>query len=130
MHLRTCMWATTGGKNKLYCIVLYLLPLLNAKSYDGAQVLEASGRPMLVIGRSYWVGPIQEEDEETGMVTDGTTKLTEEIMEWSVEGPGKTGITAAVLTGTTGVGLTGTKSIAYRGGNSAGKKTGAFGTGL
>ena len=37
---------------KIYCIVLYLLPVLNPKSYDGAQVLEASGRPMLVIGRS------------------------------------------------------------------------------
>ena len=39
----------------LYCIVLYLQPVLNPKSYDGARVLEASGRPMLVIGRSYWV---------------------------------------------------------------------------
>ena len=29
----------------LYCIVLYLLPVLNPKSYDGARVLEASGRP-------------------------------------------------------------------------------------
>ena len=37
---------------KLYCIVLYLLPVLSPKSYDGARVLEASGRPMLVIGRS------------------------------------------------------------------------------
>ena len=37
---------------ELYCIVLYLLPVLNPKSYDGARVLEASGRPMLVIGRS------------------------------------------------------------------------------
>ena len=27
------------------CIVLYLLPVLNPKSYDGARVLEASGRP-------------------------------------------------------------------------------------
>ena len=34
----------------LYCIALYLLPVLNPKSYDGARVLEASGRPML--GRS------------------------------------------------------------------------------
>ena len=64
-----------------FYIVLYLQPELNPKSYDGVRVLEASGRPMLVIGRSYWVGPIQEEDEETGMVTCGTTKLTEEIME-------------------------------------------------
>ena len=36
----------------LYCIVLYLLLVLNPKSYDGAQVLEASGRPLLVKGRS------------------------------------------------------------------------------
>ena len=28
------------------CIVLYLQPVLNPKSYDGARVLEASGRPM------------------------------------------------------------------------------------
>ena len=27
----------------MYCIVLYLLPVLNPKSYDGARVLEASG---------------------------------------------------------------------------------------
>ena len=27
-------------------IVLYLLPVLNPKSYDGARVLEASGRPI------------------------------------------------------------------------------------
>ena len=52
--------------------------MLNPKSYDEARVLEASGRPMLVIGRSYCVGPIQEEDEETA---DGTTKLAEEITE-------------------------------------------------
>ena len=39
----------------LYCIVLYLQPVLNPKSYDGARVLEASGRPLLVIGRSYGV---------------------------------------------------------------------------
>ena len=32
-------------------IELNMLPELNPKSYDGAQVLEASGRPMLVIGR-------------------------------------------------------------------------------
>ena len=29
-----------------YCIALYLLPVLNPKSYDGARVLEASGRPI------------------------------------------------------------------------------------
>ena len=54
---------------KEYCIVLYLLPVLNPRSYDGARVLEASGRPMLVIGRSYF-GSIQ-----VGM------KLTEETAE-------------------------------------------------
>ena len=31
---------------------LNFLPVLNPTSYDGARVLEASGRPMLVIGRS------------------------------------------------------------------------------
>ena len=36
----------------LYCIVLYLQPVLNPKSYDGARVLEASGRPLLVKERS------------------------------------------------------------------------------
>ena len=65
----------------VYYIVLYLLPVLNPKSYDGARVLEASGRPMLVIGRSYLVGPIQEGGEETGIAVDGTTKLTEKITE-------------------------------------------------
>ena len=29
-----------------YCIVLYLQPVLNPKSYDGARVLKASGRPI------------------------------------------------------------------------------------
>ena len=29
------------------CIVLYLQPVLNPKSYDGARVLEASGRPIM-----------------------------------------------------------------------------------
>ena len=44
----------TDGKVSLglYCIVLYLLPVRNPKSYDGARVLEALGHPMLVIGRS------------------------------------------------------------------------------
>ena len=32
--------------------VLYCIVVLNPKIYDGARVLEASGRPMLVIGRS------------------------------------------------------------------------------
>ena len=31
---------------------LDMLPVLNPKVYDGAQVFEASGRPMLVIGRN------------------------------------------------------------------------------
>ena len=56
------------------CIVLYLQPVLNPKSYDGARVLEASGRPMLVIGRSYVVDSIQVDET-------GATKLTEEITE-------------------------------------------------
>ena len=59
----------------LYCIVLYLLPVLNPKSYDGARVLEASGRPMLVIGRSYWFVSIQEVDDAKGK--DGITVGTE-----------------------------------------------------
>ena len=42
-----------------------MLPVLNPKSYDGARVLEASGRPMLVIGRSYVLVSIQE-----GTMTD------------------------------------------------------------
>ena len=36
----------------LYCIVLYLLLILNPKSYDGARAQEASGRPLVVKGRS------------------------------------------------------------------------------
>ena len=56
----------------LYCIVLYLLPVLNPKSYDEARVLEASGRPMLVIGRSYGFESIQ---------AGRTTKLAEETTE-------------------------------------------------
>ena len=32
--------------DKLYCILLYLQPVLNPKSYDGPQVLEASSRPL------------------------------------------------------------------------------------
>ena len=67
--------AGPGYTVRLYCIVLYLQPVLNPKSYDGARVLEASGRPMLVIGRSYCVEPIQEGGEGTGM--GGTKELTE-----------------------------------------------------
>ena len=61
-----------------HCIVLYCVcnPLLNPESYDGARVLEASGRPMLVIGRSYWVGAIQEVGVERG-----TAKLADETTE-------------------------------------------------
>ena len=51
--------------------------MLNPKSYDGARVLEASGHPMLVIGRSYWVVPIQDEDVKT----EAGTKLADEITE-------------------------------------------------
>ena len=50
--------------------------MLNPKSYDGARVLEASGHPMLVIGHSYWVEPIQEVEVGTG-----TAKLADETME-------------------------------------------------
>ena len=59
----------------LYCIVLYLQPVLNPKSYDGARVLEASGRPMLVIGRSYLFDSIQGGTTACG----GVEMLTEEI---------------------------------------------------
>ena len=55
--------------------------MLNPRSYDGARVWEASGRPLLVKGRSYWVGPIEEGDEGTGVTADGIAKLTEEITE-------------------------------------------------
>ena len=61
---------------RLYCIVLYLQPIPNPKSYDGARVLEASSRrPLRVKGRSYWVIPIQGEGVSAG------TKLVEEITE-------------------------------------------------
>ena len=63
--------------NFLYCIVLYLQPVLNPKSYDGAQVFEASGRPMLVIGRSYELS-IQVDEMITGV--DEMTKLAEETI--------------------------------------------------
>ena len=61
-----------GRYRLLYCIVLYLLPILNPKSYDEARVLEASGHPMLVIGRSYVFDSIQDV---------GITKLTDEMTE-------------------------------------------------
>ena len=50
--------------------------MLNPKSYDGARVLEASGRPMLVIGRSY---------ELSIQVEVAITKLAEEMMEYKDE---------------------------------------------
>ena len=46
--------------------------MLNPKSYDGARVLEASGRLMLVIGRSYVFDSIQ---------AGGITKLADETTE-------------------------------------------------
>ena len=69
----------------LYCIVLYLQPVLNPKSYDGARVLEASGRPMLVIGRSYFVSiqvieeVVEEADDET-ITGAGETETGDEAM--------------------------------------------------
>ena len=98
-------------KRKLYCIVLYLLPVLNPESYDGARVLEASGRPMLVIGRSYWIVPIQDEDVNM----EGGMKLTEETMEKTSEvaeiGRSSSVETAAGVTVTIGevTGLLGTE---------------------
>ena len=62
----------------MYCIVLYWQPVLNPKSYDGARVLEASGRPMLFIGRSYELS-IQVDETITG--ADEMTKLAEETTE-------------------------------------------------
>ena len=51
--------------------------MLNPKSYDGARVLEASGRPMLVIGRSYVFESIQ----VGGKLTEEIMKLAEETTE-------------------------------------------------
>ena len=45
-------------------------------SYDGARVLEASGRPLLVKGRSYVVVSIQGE-----VNTEAGKKLTDETTE-------------------------------------------------
>ena len=39
----------------MYCIVLYLSPVLNPMSYDGARLYKAPSRPMLVIGRRYLI---------------------------------------------------------------------------
>ena len=41
--------------------------------------MQASGRPMLVIGRSYWVVPIQDEDVNT----EAGIKLAKETTEKS-----------------------------------------------
>ena len=80
---------------------------------------------MLVIGRSYSVVPIQDEDVKT----DAGAKLAEEITEKSVKAEvTELEETTEATEGKTGA--AGTKSIAYRGGNSTGTKPGAFGTGL
>ena len=74
---QSCARVLSCERMQLYCIVLYLQPVLNPKSYDGARVLEASGRPMLVIGRSY-VLSIQVGE----ITTEGVTwKLSEETTE-------------------------------------------------
>ena len=57
--------------------------MLNPKSYDGARVLEASGRPMLVIGRSY--GFLDSIQDVTITGVGKMTKLAEEIMEYEGE---------------------------------------------
>ena len=67
-----------------YCIVLYLQPVLNPKSYDGARVLEASGRPMLVIGRSYFVS-IQVVGEGVEETITGTETGDEAMMKLAEE---------------------------------------------
>ena len=71
-------------EEKAVIIVLCCIcsPVLNPKSYGGARVLEASGHPMLVIGRSYVVST-----QVGGLIgrQDGTTKFAEEIMEYSVD---------------------------------------------
>ena len=93
--------------------------MLNPKSYDGARVLEASGRPMLVIGRSYCVETIQDVRAETGAAqlaeetteqveteaVGGTTKLTDETILL---------VTIGILLGTTegAARVAGTKLIA------------------
>ena len=94
----------------LYCIVLYLLPVLNPKSYDGARVLEASGRPMLVIGRSYGFVSIQE-----GITKFADEKGEEEITAGTETGNGTPETSRAVTAeavGTAGTETAGTKLIA------------------
>ena len=61
--------------------------MLNPRSYDGARVLEASGRPMLVIGHSYFVS-IQEEviqEEVTGAEVTGAETGDEVAMKLAEE---------------------------------------------
>ena len=72
----------------LYCIVLYLLPILNPKSYDGARVLKASGRPMLVIGRSYGFVSIQAgmkltEESFSGSLVYLLSSSSSDTMDWA-----------------------------------------------
>ena len=56
-----------------------MLPVLNPKTYDRARVLEASGRPMLVIGRSYFVS-IQVV-EEVVQVVEEVVQVVEEVVQ-------------------------------------------------
>ena len=59
----------------LYCIVF--AARAEPKSYDGARVLEASSRPMLVIGRSYGVGSIHgKRERNVEQKTGGTETVT------------------------------------------------------
>ena len=50
-------WKVRFGSVSFFFLSFVLLPVLNPRSYDGARIfffLEVSGRPMLVIGRSYF----------------------------------------------------------------------------
>ena len=94
-------------KKLLYCIVLYLLSVLNPKSYDGARVLEASGRPMLVIGRSYGFDSIQA--LEITKLADETTEYEE--TESDVETAGTKG--KAETAGTKATSTAGTNLMVY-----------------
>ena len=81
---------------------------------------------MLVIGRSYWVVPIQDDEVKT----EAGTKLTEETTEKSETGQGgKTG-EDETTSGVTGTETAGIKLIAYRGGRAAGTKTAGVGAGI
>ena len=80
---------------------------------------------MLVIGRSYWVVSIQEEDEKTAKFADETieysvgTEAGAETEAATTEGEAKAATEgeakAATETGVGETGIAGTKSIAYRG---------------